>query len=194
MIFDLYAVVSHFVVKVAYNLIGSFSQCLSFCVVCVCNNCHRTNQNCRSRMGMTSHLFDAYDTFSSYWCFPFHLFIIDNNIFHFIVSKIYTYIHICIYAYMHIYIYWYMHKYILCVYDQNCALLSLMKISLITILTMMVLGLISPPVCAYFHLLNYPLIVLVNCNVMKSPNPFFVSVEYLQFPAQKLLQFQVHNF
>ena len=54
-------------------------------------------------------------------------------------------------------------------------------------LTMMVLGLGSPLVHAFTRLSNYPLIVLVNCNVIESPNPFVVSVEYLQFPAQKLL-------
>ena len=33
----------------------------------------------------------------------------------------------------------------------------------------------------------YPLIVLVDCHVIKSPNLVVVLVEYFQFPAQKLL-------
>ena len=35
--------------------------------------------------------------------------------------------------------------------------------------------------------LNYLLIVLVDFHVMESLNPFVVSVEYFQVPAQKLL-------
>ena len=35
--------------------------------------------------------------------------------------------------------------------------------------------------------LNYLLIVLVDFHVMESQNTFVVSVEYFQFPAQKLL-------
>ena len=65
MIFDLYAVVRNFAVKVAHSLIGSFFRCLFFCIVCVCNNCHWKNQNRRSKMGLTSHISDAYDAFSS---------------------------------------------------------------------------------------------------------------------------------
>ena len=59
--------------------------------------------------------------------------------------------------------------------------------SLITSLTMMVLGLGLPSICAVLYFLNYPLIVLVDWHVMESPNPFVVSVEYFQFLAQKLL-------
>ena len=74
-------------------------------------------------------------------------------------------------------------------------LLSPMKMSL-TNLTTKVLGPGSPPVCAFLHVFNYPLIVLVDCHLIKSPYPLVVSIEYLQvfkFPAQKLLQFQVQN-
>ena len=70
---------------------------------------------------------------------------------------------------------------------SSSLILSLMKISLMTSLTVMVLGLGSPPVCALLHFLNYLLIVLVDCHVMESPNPFVMSVELFQFPAQKLL-------
>ena len=69
MIFDLYAVVRNFAVKVAHCLIGSFFYVSSFCVACVacvCNYCHRKNQNFRLEMGLTSHLSDAYVAFSSY--------------------------------------------------------------------------------------------------------------------------------
>ena len=38
----------------------------SFYVACVCNHYHRTNQNFRSMMGLTSHISCVYDTFSSY--------------------------------------------------------------------------------------------------------------------------------
>ena len=65
MIFDLNAVVSNFAVKVAHNMIGSFSDVSYLCVVYVYNECHRTNQNHRSKMGLTSHLSDAYNAFSS---------------------------------------------------------------------------------------------------------------------------------
>ena len=70
-----------------------------------------------------------------------------------------------------------------CVYSS--LILSLTKMSLMTSLTMMVLGPGSPPVCAFIRFLNYPLILFVDCHVMDSPNPFVVSVEYFQFPAQK---------
>ena len=65
-------------------------------------------------------------------------------------------------------------------------ILSLMKMSLMTILMMVVLGPGSPPVRAFLHFLNYLLIMLVDFHVMDSPKPFVVSVEYFQFPAQKL--------
>ena len=64
---------------------------------------------------------------------------------------------------------------------------SLMKMSLMTSLTMMVFGPGSPPVHAFLHFLNYMLIVLVDCHITESINPFVVSVEYFQFTAQKLL-------
>ena len=66
MVFDLNAVVSDFSVKHAHNLIGYFSDGSYFYVACVCNHCHRTNQNCRSMMVLTILLSCAYDTFSSY--------------------------------------------------------------------------------------------------------------------------------
>ena len=55
------------------------------------------------------------------------------------------------------------------------------------ILTMMVLGIGSPPVSSFLRILNYLFIVLVYFHVMESQNQFVVSVEYFQFPAQKLL-------
>ena len=91
-------------------------------------------------MGLTSHLSDAYDAFSSS-CIYFSLILIQ------------------------------------------------MKMSL-TNLTMKVLGPGSTPVCAFLHVLSYPLIVLVDCHLIESPYPLVVSVEYLQgskFPTQKLL-------
>ena len=89
-------------------------------------------------MGMTSHLYDAYDPFS----------------FHRVSSSL---------------------------------ILSLMKMSMMTGLTMIVLGPGLPPVHAFLNFLNYPLIVLVDCHVMESPKPFVVSVKYFQIPPQKLL-------
>ena len=55
---------------------------------------------------------------------------------------------------------------------------------------MKVLGLGSLPVCTFIHVLNYPLIVLVDCHPIESQYPLVVSVEYFQgsnFPIQKLL-------
>ena len=57
-------------------------------------------------------------------------------------------------------------------------LLSPMKISL-TNLTMEVLGPISLPVCAFLHILNYLLIVLVDRHIINSQYPLVVSIEYL---------------
>ena len=37
-----------------------------FCVAFVCNHCHWKNYNRRSMMGLTSHLYYAYNSFSSY--------------------------------------------------------------------------------------------------------------------------------
>ena len=68
-------------------------------------------------------------------------------------------------------------------------LLSPMKMSL-TNQTMKVLGLGSPLVRAFLHVLNYLLIVLVDCHLIESTYPLVVSIEYFQgfkFPAQKLL-------
>ena len=73
---------------------------------------------------------------------------------------------------------------------------SLMKVSLMTILTMMALDPGLPLnlfhlLCAHFW--NYPLIVFVDCHVMESQNLFVVSVEYFQseyFPAQKFPAFE----
>ena len=89
-------------------------------------------------MGLTSHLYDACDAFSSY--------------------RVYS-----------------------------SLILILMNIYLMTSLTMMVLVPGSPPVRVFLHFLNYMLIVLVDFHVMESPKPITVSVEYFQFPAQKLL-------
>ena len=74
-------------------------------------------------------------------------------------------------------------------------LLSPIKMSLMN-MTMKVLGLGSPPVCAFLHVLNYPLIMLVYCHLIESLYPLVVSVEYFlgsKFPAQNLLYFQVQN-
>ena len=71
MIFDLNAVVSNFAVKVAHNLIVSSFQCFFFCVVYVYNYCPQMNQIHHSRMGMTSHLSDACDAFSSFYFYLF---------------------------------------------------------------------------------------------------------------------------
>ena len=57
---------------------------------------------------------------------------------------------------------------------SSSLILSLMKMSLMTSLLMMVLGPGSPPVCAFLHNLNHLLIVLVDCHVMESLNPFVV--------------------
>ena len=68
-----------------------------------------------------------------------------------------------------------------------------MKISLMTSLTMMVMGPGSPPVRAFLHVLKYPLIVLVDVHVMESQNPFVVSVEYSQseyFPLKNFSSFK----
>ena len=70
MIFDLYAVVSNFAVKFAHFSSDSFSDVFSFCITCVCIDCHQKNQSRRSKMGLTSYLSDAYDAFSSS-CFSF---------------------------------------------------------------------------------------------------------------------------
>ena len=91
-------------------------------------------------MGLTSHLSDAYDAFSSSY--------------------------VCFYL-----------------------LLSTMNMSLTT-LTMKVLGPGFPPFHVFLHVFNYPLIVLVDCHLIKSPYLLVVSIEYFQgskFPAQKLL-------
>ena len=60
----------------------------------------------------------------------------------------------------------------------------------LTNLAMEVQGPGSPPVRAFLHVLNYPLIILVDCHLIESPYPLVVSVEYFQgskFPAQKRL-------
>ena len=100
----------------------------------------RKNQSRRSKMGLTSHISDAYDAFSSS-CFSYSL------------------------------------------------LLSPMKMSL-TNLRMEVQGPGSLLVRAFLHVLNYLLIVLVDCHLIESQYTLVVSVEYLQglkFHAQKLL-------
>ena len=82
--------------------LDSFSGVSSFCIICVCNHWRRKNQNRCSKIGLMSHLSDAYDAFSSYWV-------------------------------------------------SSSLILSLMKMYLMTSLTMMVLGPDSPPVCAFLH-------------------------------------------
>ena len=49
-----------------------FSDVSYLCVVNIYNDCYQTNQNHRSKMGVTSHLSDAYDAFSSS-CISFYL-------------------------------------------------------------------------------------------------------------------------
>ena len=48
-----------------FFLSGSFSDISSFCVTCVAcvYNCHQKNQSCYSKMGLTSHISDAYNAF-----------------------------------------------------------------------------------------------------------------------------------
>ena len=53
-------------------LSGPFFYASYLCVVYVYNYCHCMNQNHHSKMGWTSHLSDAYDTFSSS-CASFYL-------------------------------------------------------------------------------------------------------------------------
>ena len=97
-------------------------------------------------MGLTIHLSDAYDAFSSYH-FSFYFIPI------------------------------------------------LTKMSLMTSLTMMVLGPGLPLnlvylLCALFYFLKYRLIIFVDFQVMESQNPFVVLVEYFQsvyFPAQTII-------
>ena len=57
--------------KLRIVLSDPFSGVSYICVTYVYNDCHRTNYNHRSKMGLTSHLSDAYDTFSS--CASFSL-------------------------------------------------------------------------------------------------------------------------
>ena len=60
----------------------------------------------------------------------------------------------------------------------------------LTNLRMKVRGLGLPLDREFLHVLNYPLIMLVDFHVIESPYPLVVSVEYyqvLKFPAQKLL-------
>ena len=70
MMFDLYAVVIKFTVKVAHILIRSFSGVSYLLVACVCNDCHWKNQSRLLKLSLTIHLSDAYDAFSSSF-FPF---------------------------------------------------------------------------------------------------------------------------
>ena len=72
-------------------------------------------------------------------------------------------------------------------YVSSSLVLSLTKMTLMTSLTMMVLGLCLPPVCAFLQFLNYLLTVLVDCHITETPNPFVVSVEYSQFLAKKII-------
>ena len=48
----------------------SVSVASTFCIACVCNNCHQKNQSRRLNMGQLSHLADADDAFYSS-CFSF---------------------------------------------------------------------------------------------------------------------------
>ena len=59
------------------------------------------------------------------------------------------------------------------------SLLSPMKMSL-TNQTMKVLGPVSLPVRVFLNVLKYPLIVLVDCHLIKSQYPLVISVEYFQ--------------
>ena len=95
-------------------------------------------------------------------------------------------------------------RHVSCVYDTFSSyrvsfylISSLTKMSLMTSLTMMVLG-PGHLVCALFNLLKFPLIVFVECfQLMESQNPVVVSVEYFQpeyFPAQKFSSFKFRFF
>ena len=76
---------------------------------------------------------------------------------------------------------------------------SLANISLMTSMTMMVLGLGLPEnlvylVRAFFYFLKFLLIVFMDFQLMESKNPVVVSVKYYQseyFPTQKLFLFQI---
>ena len=66
--------------KLRIVLSDTFSDISYLCVVYVYNYCNRTNQNHRSKMGWTSHLFDAYDAFSSSCAsFPLILSLMTTN-------------------------------------------------------------------------------------------------------------------
>ena len=51
--------------KLRIVLSDPFSYVYYHFVPYIYNDCHRTNQNHRSKMGLTTHLSDAYDAFSS---------------------------------------------------------------------------------------------------------------------------------
>ena len=51
-----------------------FPDVSHFCVACVCNDYHQNNQRRHLKMGLASHISDAYDDFSSsYFYFSLHL-------------------------------------------------------------------------------------------------------------------------
>ena len=54
-----------FPLKLRIVLSDPFPDVSYLCVVYVYNDCHRTNHNHSSKMGLTSYLSDAYDAFSS---------------------------------------------------------------------------------------------------------------------------------
>ena len=61
-----YTLLSAFLpLKLRIVLSDPFSDVSYLCVAYVYNDFHRTNQNHRSKMGLTSHLSDAYNAFSS---------------------------------------------------------------------------------------------------------------------------------
>ena len=55
----------NFLLKLRIVLLYPFPDISYLCVAYIYNDCHRTNQNYRSNMGLTSHISYAYDTFSS---------------------------------------------------------------------------------------------------------------------------------
>ena len=65
MVFDLYAVVRNFPLKLRIVWLDTFFDVYYTCVIYVYNDCHWTNHNHRSKTGLTSNLSDAYDAFSS---------------------------------------------------------------------------------------------------------------------------------
>ena len=62
---------ANFPLKLRIVWLYPFTGVYYFCVAYVYNDCHWNNQNHFSKMGLTSHISDAYNAFSSSWAsFP----------------------------------------------------------------------------------------------------------------------------